>query len=259
MSPLRRSCLKLKNGNMKVIVGEIEAIVPENDFWETFARGWEPDTERIYRTHVMPGATVLDVGAWIGPTLLFALACGANRVIALEPNPQSHAAILRILALNPRLAESVTLLNRAAGPENGLMVMGLPAGENDTSTWGIGGEGPGIPTTTISRLYRVFELERVELIKIDIEGAEALLAEDFRWLSQQPGQVIHLSLHVPLFPESTDIFEFADAFRGYHIQDDRGHPLSQDEFTQRLSSSSENPEWGTRHGNFFEVLLQAKC
>ena len=135
--------------------------------------------------------------------------------------------------------------------------MGLPENEMDTSTFGIGGEGAEVETISFDSLMQEYALDDVDLIKIDIEGAEAFLAKDLERLSRRAGQVIHISIHVPLFPQTADKQLFARCFSGYKIFDDRGERLSHVALQQRILSTEQHPEWGTRRGNYFELLLIA--
>lgn len=257
MNKAIRKYESLGQGIAKVTMDGFEMRVPEHAFWNRFAHGWEPDTERIYREFIKDGSVVLDIGAWIGPTLVFALYCGATKIIALEPNPNSYSSLQKLIALNPDIADRIALINRAVHPDSGKLKMGLPENESDTSTFGIGGEGLEVDTISFDSLMREYALDEVDLIKIDIEGAEALLAKELEQLSRRVGQVIHLSIHVPLFPEAADTQLFAGCFSGFKIFDDRGEPLSHAALQQRILATEQYPEWGTQHGNYFELLLIA--
>ncbi len=245
----------LGNSLAEVTIGELTVTVPDHSFWKKFADGWEPDTERVYGSVVTSGSTVLDIGAWIGPTLLFALACGAEKIIALEPNPESYSAIEKLLNLNPEIAKKVTLLNQAISNNPGTLKLGLVEDESDTSTFGIQGNQIEIQATTVADLIEEYNLVEIDLIKIDIEGAEVLLRETLEKLSFRSGQRIHLSIHVPFFPKTLDNHRFAESFKNFAIFDDRGEQLSHQTLTDRLTTEQTHPKWGTKHGNFFEVLL----
>ena len=252
-----RTYQQLENGLGIVSIGDIQASVVHDKFWIKFAQGWEPETERIYRKLVKPGSVVLDIGAWIGSTILFALACGAEKVVALEPNPDSYAVILRFLELNPEYASKIQLTNRALSYQDEIISMGLAEGENDTSTSGLAGDDFEVQATTLETIVNDYNLGEIDLIKIDIEGAEVLLSETLEKLSKKPSQIIHLSVHVTFFPEDIDKSAFVKSLENFSIYDDRGSELSQTEFESRIMTSESHPQWGTKHGNFFEVLLIA--
>lgn len=250
-----RSYEKLANGLCVVRLGDIEARTLDHRFWNRFADGWEPETERIYRKLVKPGSTVLDIGAWIGSTILFALACGAEKIIAIEPNPHSFAALESLCGLNPDLAHRIILENVAVSDREGVLAMGLAEGEDDTSTSGLAGNDFEIEATTLPHLLSRLDPGPIDLVKIDIEGAEILLGDDLERFSRISGQSVHLSIHVPFFPGDGDVNHFIDSLGRFSIYDDRGEQLSHRTFADRILSRESHPAWGTRHGNFFEVLL----
>ena len=259
---LNREYVCAANGIAHVSIGDITIRVDDDPFWKKFANGWEPETERIYQAYVKPGSTVLDIGAWIGPTLLYSLTCGAESVYAVEPNPQSYKIIKSMINLNPHIEERITLINKAVSSQSGSLTMGLAKDEDDTSMFGIQSDDSDsqsiqIQATTVCKLIQQYQLKNVDLIKIDIEGAEVLLHEDLQTLSQQQ-QTIHLSIHVPFFPQTADKLAFAKALENFNVYDDRGELLSHDELNNRLLTDSTHPQWGTKHGNFFELLLLSK-
>ena len=254
---LNRDYTPLNERLGKVLINNSEFIVPAHPFWTKFASGWEPDTERIYQQYTGKSSTVLDIGAWIGPTIIFALAYGADNIIALEPNPGSYALVRQIPQLNPHLANRIKLIKQAISNRPGKLMMGLARGESDTSTSGIIGRDFQAQAITISQLIDQHQLDHIDLIKIDIEGAEVLLAEEFETLSRRRGQVIHLSVHVPFFPQSADKSKLAESLTLYNAFDDRGYPIDKSTLAGRILTTQPHPDWGTKHGNFFELLLIA--
>ena len=94
-----------------------------DEFWEKFAQGiWEPVTVRVIDTLLAPGSTHIDVGAWVGPTVLLA-ATKAKRVLAFEPDPVAYAELEKDVALNPDLARRVELRQEALFDREGEMRM----------------------------------------------------------------------------------------------------------------------------------------
>ncbi len=241
-----------------VTIGSVSAHVPANPFWRKFADGWEPDTERIYRETVKPGSVIVDIGAWIGSTLMFGLACGAQRIIALEPNPDSYNAIRNIVWQNPMHDERIHLLNRALSDEEGIVTMGVGEGETDTSTSGLAGNQFEVQTVCWETLVKQEQLTDLDLVKIDVEGAEVLLSDALAQLAEKRGQAVHLSVHVTDFPDYADIDAFVRSLESYSILDDSGERLSHKQFSDRIHTTETHPNWGTKHGNYFEVLLCSK-
>ena len=254
---IKRSYTYIDDNFGKVSIGEVEVIVPNHSFWHKFAKGWEPETEHVFQSFIKSGSTCLDIGAWIGPTILFSLAYGAEKIVAVEPNPQSYSVLKKTIELNPHIADKVTLVNLAVSADTGTIKMGLDEDESDTSMFGINKKGIEIQTTTVTGLIEDHQLNQINLIKIDIEGAESLLVNDLIALGKVSNQCIHLSIHVPFFPDSADKHTFAQCFEHFDIYDDRGEQLSHQMLRQRLLSDQPHPKWGTRHGNYFELLLIA--
>ena len=125
-------------------------------------------------------------------------------------------------------------------------------GETDTSTSGLGGSEFTATAITLEQFLADHPPGRMSLVKIDIEGAEALLAKDLFLLAGQP---VHLSMHVPLFPERADVPALVGALSRFDAFDDRGQHLEAGELAERITAHASHPPWGSRHGNYFEVLL----
>ena len=217
-----RSYKQLSTESGLVCIGDVQARVVHDRFWIKFAAGWEPETERIYRKCVKPGSTVLDIGAWIGSTILFALACGAEKIVALEPNPQSYETLSRFVKLNPQYSDRIVLLNCAVSSRREVLSMGLVEGESDTSTSGIAGNDFKVEAVTLNDIVEECRLDKIDLVKIDIEGAEVFLSEALSELSARVGQTVHLSVHVSFFPQGSNRQAFIDSLKNYRVYDDRG-------------------------------------
>src|SRR5262245_51934695 len=68
-----------------------------DNFWKLYKSGvWEPGTKAFMKRFLKPGDLFVDIGAWIGPTALWAVECGAH-VIAIEPDPVALDELLLIV------------------------------------------------------------------------------------------------------------------------------------------------------------------
>jgi FkbM family methyltransferase len=95
-------------------------------FWAKAAAGaWEPETLDAIEDVVKPGVVFLDIGAWVGPTTLYAAALGAA-VVALEADPVAFTHLERNVTANPELSGRVTLIQAAASPTSGTVRLGAP-------------------------------------------------------------------------------------------------------------------------------------
>lgn len=124
---------------------------------------------------VQAGDVVLDCGANVGVFARAALDSGAGRVVAIEPLPQNLECLRRNFAreldggrliLFPKgVWDSETTLTVRVNPENtaaASFVMGAESWQPIS----------GLPLTTIDNLVAELKLDRVDFIKLDIEGAE---------------------------------------------------------------------------------------
>jgi FkbM family methyltransferase len=146
------------------------------------------------KRHLRPGFTVLDVGANIGLfTVEAAKAVGPDgKVLSIEALP-SHAETVRAAAALNGFS-NVTVFNVAAGRKDGDAVLTLPANSNFGSyTLGsvIGTETVNIP---VRRIDDVLDGQRVDFIKMDIEGSELdALKGAVKTLASKPTLLIELN------------------------------------------------------------------
>lgn len=136
----------------------------------------EPITCRQVETILREGDTVVDVGAHIGYfTTLFSKCVGkSGKVFAFEPSKSNYDLLRRNLAENH--VQNVDAFNGAASRTSGTVM--LREGDSDSNFKIYGGNTQaGVPTPCIPIDTYLAErgVERVRLIKIDVDGAEWLV------------------------------------------------------------------------------------
>ncbi len=134
---------------------------------------WEPHVTQEIRQLLKPGVTFVDIGANIGYFSLFAapLVGETGRIIAIEPNPENCDLILQSIRING--FQNIHVCPYAVAEKEQEFVLGV-----DGSNSGIfeikhrrEHSGPVVQAKTLDDLLK--DESRIDLIKIDIEGAEA--------------------------------------------------------------------------------------
>jgi FkbM family methyltransferase len=138
-------------------------------FWPEFAQGWEETTWRFYRRFVDPRRPVLDLGCWIGPTVLFATACGAPRIVAVEANPPTVKHLHATRAANDKTRADLTIVHAAVHSHDGFVQFRNPDGPGATlSAASVRGTGFIVPSRTIRTIVRDHACAGACIVKIDI-------------------------------------------------------------------------------------------
>jgi FkbM family methyltransferase len=120
---------------------------------------------------VNPGDLVIDGGAYWGDTALyFAHRAGpGGRVVSFEFEASNLAGLEHNLRLNPQLADRIEVIPAALWDEPGQTVSVRAFGP--TTAIDAGGDTHA-PTDTIDALVARGAVDRVDFIKLDVEGAE---------------------------------------------------------------------------------------
>jgi FkbM family methyltransferase len=125
------------------------------------------------RVAAEPGDFVVDAGGcWGDSALYFADRVGAEgRVFCFEFLPANLAIMARNLDLNPELQQRIEVVDRALWDQTGEKVAYADQGPGTALTPG-GTGGATAETITIDDFVAANAVERIDLIKMDIEGAE---------------------------------------------------------------------------------------
>jgi FkbM family methyltransferase len=133
---------------------------------------------RWARALLPTGGAFLDVGAHAGYfSLLASNRVGpSGRVFAIEPNPRTYAALQRHLTHN-RLSNVEAMMCGLAA-RDGVLALHLPPSQLDYNAtvlpradWTC----TEVPVRTLDGCVREWKIDRIDLMKIDVEGAEPLV------------------------------------------------------------------------------------
>ena len=134
----------------------------------------EQSVAKIYQNGyvgVSPGDVVLDIGSHLGTFTRSALSSGASLVVAFEPEPTNIACFKRSFE-DEIVARRVILIEAAAWDEPGTLTFASPPILN-TATGKVDEAGELlVEAVTIDSVAERLHFDRLDFIKMDIEGAE---------------------------------------------------------------------------------------
>jgi FkbM family methyltransferase len=150
-------------------------------------RTYEPYVTAVIKQNVRPGMCVVDIGANIGYyTMLTASQVGsAGKVIAFEPSPDNCALLQQSIQVNG--FKNIVLMPCAVAERDGTVSFGM-----DDSNGGIQNE-PGENAMSVKAVALDHALageERIDLIKMDVEGSEGRALQGMRQLLQKHRPIV---------------------------------------------------------------------
>jgi FkbM family methyltransferase len=172
---------------------------------------WEMWLTQFFARHLMPGMTVIDVGANFGYyTLLFGDAVGeTGRVIAVEPNPDAVALLAETVLLNGH-ATRTRIVPHALGAAAGPAWLYAPDGEPKNATLVDRADLPGGRSTEVSTFTLdevALELPKIDLVKIDAEGGEIGIVAGMRQLIARDKPCIVLEFNAARYPDPVQFLD----------------------------------------------------
>ena len=154
---------------------------------------YEPAVARAIADAAKPGMRCADVGANIGYFSLLLARCTApgGTVVAFEAHPENAARARRNVTLNG-LDATVVVEEAAVAERRGTAV--LHSGPTTTEFSIVGGGGDELSVPTVS-LDDYFAGTRLDLVKIDVEGAEELVLRGMTRLLAEERPTLLIELH----------------------------------------------------------------
>jgi FkbM family methyltransferase len=147
------------------------------------------DKEYDFRAIERP-RVIVDAGANIGlASIVFANRYPEAKIFAIEPERDNFS----LLADNVRPYDNIVPLQAALWGENTTINMVDPG----AGAWGFmtepAGEGHATPAITVDRLMRDHGIDHVDVLKVDIEGAEKeVFADTAAWIDRVDSIIVEL-------------------------------------------------------------------
>lgn len=127
--------------------------------------------------HLKPGDVIVDAGAFVGDTAVYFhhKLGGSCQIHSFELLDENLALMLHNLERNGVEDDRIVINKLALADRSGdEIVVADGASQGATSIFGRAGQGDRVQTITLDDYVVRLELPRVDFIKMDIEGAEAL-------------------------------------------------------------------------------------
>jgi FkbM family methyltransferase len=181
--------------------------------WWRFSKSFEPLTYKFLTSNTESSDIFLDVGAHIG-LYTIRLAEKFQKVVALEPEPQNYTLLYRNVVMYG-LNNKVLVLPIAAPDKNGYAILcikissGAHTLENNINCK----RKMKILSLKIDTLLRLLNIDRTDVIKIDVEGHENKVINGmYRLLHFHPPRILVIETR----RENSELREFF-ARLGYRV------------------------------------------
>jgi len=143
---------------------------------------FDPEEFAILREAIRDGFAFVDIGANVGAYSLFVAALAGPRahILAVEPQPDVFDRLTYNIRQNP--FGTIKAVACAIADKAGELTLFLdPRNRGQSSVKFVGSQAKSIrvPAMTLLDLIQKERLERIDAIKLDVEGAEDLILEPF--------------------------------------------------------------------------------
>lgn len=180
------------------------------DWWQKAINGnWEPETFKALSKFLTPESIYLDIGAWIGPTVLYA-ASKCKEVICFEPDRVAYQMLLRNIHLNK--LENVTAYNIALSDKSSIQKMssfGGKIGDSQSSLLPNQNSSTSFDALVLDWKFieEIFNFNKIDFVKIDIEGGEFSLVPRLKIFFKKHQPIVWLSIHASFIEKSKRLEE----------------------------------------------------
>jgi FkbM family methyltransferase len=137
----------------------------------------------ILVSHIKPGFRFIDIGANVGAYSLFVAALAGNtaQILAIEPQPDIFDRLVANMRLNP--FGTIKAVQCAVADKPGEFTLFLdPRNRGESSMKAVrspNGLAMKVPASTLIQIVAGEKFERIDAVKLDVEGCEDLILEPF--------------------------------------------------------------------------------
>ena len=218
----------------KVKIGKVSFFVTGHDapgaknFWDSVQKGdWERETYGIFDQFMDKEHSYIDIGAWIGPTVLYGCQV-AKHCYAIEPDNIAFKILVENINLNLGLKSKISLFNGCISNVSGDVKLGTKANFGDCESSITLAEPRShliVKSLTLEDFVEMNDIRDCNFIKMDIEGGESLVLPNSKTYLQKNTPTLFLSLHPFLFrdreQDSKQIIDVLKTYKHLYLLDGR--------------------------------------
>lgn len=248
------------NNNCTALVNDFTFKVEEATFWAYFnSKQWEPETFDFYKKYASPDKEIIDIGGWIGPTVLIAYSLNPKKITVVEADP-ANFQVLKNNCKNNYLEDKVDLKCICIGPKSGEIVSFgyTDEAKPDSSTKSIGGTRVKVMAISLLDFLKTQNLENTNIIKIDIEGGETYIEDGLDYISKFKDIIVYLSIHTPFWEDKEKTSEILlKELKKFDVYTEQDTKISLEE-VKRTMTMEQPTAWVNKTGLFFTLILKTK-
>lgn len=221
-------------------------------FWRSNKQGrWEEKTYHIFHKFLNKNNSYIDIGAWIGLTVLYGTQ-NSKYCYAIEPDDIARNVLIKNIQKNPKI-KNITIIKECASNKNGTINLGgKNLGDSMSSIMNTKNQKKSIKVNcmTFNNLINKYKIHNCNFIKMDIEGAEAIVIPTMHdFFKKNKNTSIMISLHPHLLnsieEDIKNIIKFAEKFD--YILDENLNKITKDFVKNKLKQM-----------NGFDIILTNK-
>jgi FkbM family methyltransferase len=169
-------------------------------WWDVANEQWEPNTFKIFSYFLNKDYCYVDVGAWIGPTVLYGSRL-SQHCYAIEPDPIATDILSANVVLNN--FKNITIFPGAISNNNGKTIVGnhygVPGDSRSSILFANSNTAWVTDSVTLSTFFEMNKIINCNFIKMDVEGSEILILPEARDFLSSFAHTLYLSLHIEIF------------------------------------------------------------
>jgi len=203
-------------------------------FWSKI---YEKNTYRIFDKFLDPDHSCIDIGAFIGSTVLYCAKI-AKKVYAFEPDPIAFAELKKNVSLNPNIKEKIQINQKCINDRLGKVRFGnISKGGDSTSSLKFADSNTSwiVDGITFETFVKDNNINDCNFIKMDIEGGETIVLPTMKDYLKLNKPILFLSMHPIFFKDPiNDTKKIIEVLKIYKfIYTDSGEKIELDELLSK--------------------------